>query len=60
MTQRAYSLVIENTLKQKVTERWNHAPCITDVVEAIDMAKYMLDSPTLIRLELRKEGDIDA
>lgn len=60
MTQRAYTLTIENTLKQKVTERWSHAPCITDVVEAIDMAKYMLDSPTLIRLELRKEGDIDA
>ena len=55
-----YTLIIENTKKQRVKESWDHIPCISEIAEAIDMSKYALDSPWLTRLELVKEGDDNA
>ena len=55
-----YTLIIENTKKQRVKESWDHIPCISEIAEAIDMAKYAMDSPWLTYLALVKEGDANA
>lgn len=54
-----YILTIENRLGQRVTERYDHTPCISDIMETVNMAKYALDNPFLTRLELTKETTND-
>lgn len=56
MEKTLYVLTIENKLGQRVTERYDHTPCISDIMETVNMAKYALDNPFLTRLELTKEG----
>lgn len=51
-----YILTIENDKGQRVIEKYNHVPCIADIAETVDMAKYVMDSPWLTRLELTKKG----
>ena len=55
-----YTLIIENTKKQRVKESWDHVPCIAEIAETIDMSKYAMDSPWLTHLALTKEGDANA
>ena len=55
-----YTLIIENTKKQRVKESWDHIPCISEIAETIDLSKYAMDSPWLTRLALVKEGDANA
>ena len=55
-----YVLTIENDKGQRVIEKYDHAPCIADIAETVDMAKYALDSPWLTRLELVKKGNANA
>lgn len=52
-----YVLTIENRLGQRVTERYYHTPCISEIMEALNMSKYALDNPFLTRLELTKGAD---
>lgn len=59
MTEAKYVLTIENRLGQRVTERYDHTPCISDIMETVNMAKYALDNPFLTRLELTKEGNVN-
>lgn len=55
-----YTLIIENDRKQRVIEKYDHAPCISEIADTVEMTKYALDSPWLTRLELKKEGDANA
>ena len=54
MTQAEYILTIENDRRQRVVEKYDHTPCIAEIAEAVNMAKYVMDSPWLISLELMK------
>ena len=57
MEKTRYVLTIENRLGQRITERYDHTPCISEIMEAVNMAKYALDNPFLTRLELTKGAD---
>lgn len=59
MNKTRYVLTIENRLGQRITERYDHTPCILEIMEAVNMAKYALDNPFLTRLELTKGADND-
>lgn len=50
----SWKLTIENTIEQKVTERYADQPTISDIVEALNIAKYLLDSPQITRMEITK------
>lgn len=55
-----HALIIENDKGQRVIEKYDHAPCIAEIAETVDMAKYAMDSPWLTRLELVKKGNANA
>lgn len=54
MTQAEYVLTIENDRRQRVIEKYDHIPCIAEIAETVNMAKYAMDSPWLTRIELTK------
>lgn len=57
MKKTQYVLTIENRLGQRITERYDYTPCISEIMEAVNMAKYALDNQFLTRLDLTKGAD---
>lgn len=49
-----WKLIVENDTGQRVTERYATPPTISDITEALNILKYMLDSPQITRMEITK------